>query len=722
MVIPALAVLSSCNQELIQRNDRGYLSIGLDQDLTEDMVTRADGEDGLVFAIDVFDQSGEKVAGCDDHRTTTENPIELKVGKYNVVARSGEKLNAAFDAPYYEGRTETPVSIKPETTAKAELTCSIANTAFSVEFSDELKSFTECRVTVTNGVGDVLVLTKNPDAGDRLEAGFDSKAYFDVTGTLTWELYLKNSDGGEYIAGDTISDVKGKQHYHLKFYLGEDASNDGALILKVALQNTWADTNHDMNLEFNKADAPQIKVNDEFGAVSGQVQSVNAGDNSPKILMFSAKEGIKDIAISHNSDKLVSAGLPMNVNLAGASSALISSLSDAGVVVEDGLGSIDVTGLFAKLGSGTYTIEFVLTDNKDKSEIFVLCIKILSAEDLIEAEATAARTGWAAFAQFEGKFFDAAKANSVGFQYRKASDSDWKDVDASKIDVDAAAKTFKAVVYGLAPSTDYVFRAVTDTQQDTKTVSFRTSEAGTLHNLSFDEWYKDGKAWMPNASGNAVWDTANPGTSGMGYVPTTPEETTVVKGKAARLETQLVNAVVVKKLAAGNIYTGKFGKVAGVGAELTWGVPFTSRPLALRGYWKYAPKTIDKAESPYTDKKGQMDACQVQIFLTDWSAPFLISTSSKQFVDFSSSAIIARGEITTSETHQDYVQFTLPLVYRNNNIPTHIVISGAASMYGDYFTGGVGSVLLLDEFELIYDPAELTETEYNTVFGQVKPF
>ena len=36
---------------------------------------------------------------------------------------------------------------------------------------------------------------------------------------------------------------------------------------------------------------------------------------------------------------------------------------------------------------------------------------------------------------------------------------------------------------------------------------------------------------------------------------------------------------------------------------------------------------------------------------------------------------------------------------------------GAASRYGDYFTGGKGSVLLLDEFELIYDPAELTEAE-----------
>ncbi len=43
-------------------------------------------------------------------------------------------------------------------------------------------------------------------------------------------------------------------------------------------------------------------------------------------------------------------------------------------------------------------------------------------------------------------------------------------------------------------------------------------------------------------------------------------------------------------------------------------------------------------------------------------------------------------------------------------------------MYGDYFPVGVGSVLLLDEFELVYDPAELTEEEYNAVFSQIQPF
>ena len=67
-----------------------------------------------------------------------------------------------------------------------------------------------------------------------------------------------------------------------------------------------------------------------------------------------------------------------------------------------------------------------------------------------------------------------------------------------------------------------------------------------------------------------------------------------------------VKVAVITKFAAGNIYIGQFDKVSGVGAELDWGEPFTSRPLALRGYYKYQPKAIDMAESPYTGKKGEL--------------------------------------------------------------------------------------------------------------------
>ena len=266
----------------------------------------------------------------------------------------------------------------------------------------------------------------------------------------------------------------------------------------------------------------------------------------------------------------------------------------------------------------------------------------------------------------------------------------------------------------LKASTTYVFRAVSAEDKETKEIEFTTSSAETLHNLSFDDWSNSDK--MPNAEGYSVWDSAN----SAGAAITTSPSTDAVRGKAARLESVTAFGL----MAAGNIFTGKFVGLAGLGAKLDWGVPFTSRPIALRGYYKYAPKAIDKVKDPYSDKKGQTDESQILVFLTDWTGPFRVNTSEKTFVDLDNdSGIIALGQLNSSNKDSDYVKFTLPIVYRDNSrIPTHIVLAAASSRYGDYFTGGVGSVLLIDEFEFVYDPAELTESEFNSVFSKVSAF
>ena len=163
-------------------------------------------------------------------------------------------------------------------------------------------------------------------------------------------------------------------------------------------------------------------------------------------------------------------------------------------------------------------------------------------------------------------------------------------------------------------------------------------------------------------------------------------------------------------LAAGNIYTGKFIKaemsLTDPGAELDWGVPFTSRPLALTGYFKYSPVTVNKGD--HNGMSGKMDIGQIQIMLTDWDAPFRVNTASGKFVDpKTDQGIIAYGTLDLNST-SSYEQFTIELDYRDlTRIPKYIVIVAAASKYGDYFTGGVGSTLYLDEFEFVYDPDQL---------------
>lgn len=297
------------------------------------------------------------------------------------------------------------------------------------------------------------------------------------------------------------------------------------------------------------------------------------------------------------------------------------------------------------------------------------------------------------------------------FEYRKSSDSEWNTWE----DVTLLGTSAMADITGLEADTDYVVR-MTNGYISSSEISFRTGKADQLPNLSFDDWSKDDK--YPNAPGSDVWDSAN--SSGV-TITTSPSDDSV-KGKAARLESLKKFGV----MAAGNIFTGSFGNFVlsgGAGASLNWGTPFSSRPLALKGYFKYSPVAIDNARKPYEDMMGQTDQCQILMFLTDWSSTFTVNTATGTFVDLENdSGIIALGQLNTSDTHSDYVEFTIPLTYRSNvRIPTYAVIACASSRYGDYFTGGVGSVLYIDEFEFIYDPAELTAEEYEEVFSRVNP-
>ena len=339
MVVLSAVVLFSCNREVIQDNSYGFLGISLSSDLSEEMVSKADGTaDELVFSVDVLDASGRTVASRDDHRTVTaENPFKLQVGSYDVIARHGEDINAAFENPFYEGRTEQSLRVNANRTTSATITCTLANTIFSVEFPSEFSAFTDYEVAVTNGTGEKLVFSNNPQSGNPLEAGFDAKAYFAVTGTLTWELYLKNTDGGEYRATNTFTDVKARQHYHLKFELGEDETSDGGFVVRISLDNSWDDTSHDIVLDFYKGNMPVVAAEEGFEAVSGEPVSVPVGNTSGKELSFTALEGISRLRISHDNLDLIDRGLPQYVELIGASDALLSSLSNSGIVVTESI-------------------------------------------------------------------------------------------------------------------------------------------------------------------------------------------------------------------------------------------------------------------------------------------------------------------------------------------------------------------------------------------------
>lgn len=51
-----------------------------------------------------------------------------------------------------------------------------------------------------------------------------------------------------------------------------------------------------------------------------------------------------------------------------------------------------------------------------------------------------------------------------------------------------------------------------------------------------------------------------------------------------------------------------------------------------------------------------------------------------------------------------YEEFEIKLDYRDTSrVPTYLLITCASSRYGDYFTGGTGAVLYVDQFSFDWD-------------------
>lgn len=240
------------------------------------------------------------------------------------------------------------------------------------------------------------------------------------------------------------------------------------------------------------------------------------------------------------------------------------------------------------------------------------------------------------------------------------------------------------------------------------------ADDGQLYNSGFDLWTKDGKSYECYGVGASpeqkkVWGSANSSTAALGKNTCVPETSFLAvsgEGKnAVMLKTQLVNAVLVKKLAAGSIFTGQMGKVnlTKLSASLKWGVPFTRRPVALEGYACYKPVDIDVVKSPYEDRKGTLDNGHVFVLLTDWEGQFTVDPASDKFVDIDNdTCIIGYGRVAFDHEMEGYEKFTLTIDYRNDRTPKYVVVVASSSVLGDYFTGGNGSTLYLDEFRFLY--------------------
>ena len=305
---------------------------------------------------------------------------------------------------------------------------------------------------------------------------------------------------------------------------------------------------------------------------------------------------------------------------------------------------------------------------------------------------------------------------TLGFNYRKVGDEAWIAVE----DITVNGGSFSACIADLDTLTSYEVVAYSN-DSFTDVVTVTTEDVYLLPNAGFEEWSTNNGIVYPYLAGAApYWNTGNDGAAIAGTTLTEP--TTDVRpgseGKhAASLQSKKASLMGIGKFAAGNIFVGEFGGLQGTNGLVNFGRPSTARPVALRGWVKYNCGTIDEVgkipSSRPNLQKGDSDEGQIVIAVGNWTAaeyggspdcPVVVNTQDEStFFNPRGKDVIGSGELILTESTDGWVEFTLPLDYRSTDeIPTHIIVICTGSRFGDYFTGSTHSLMLVDDFELVY--------------------
>lgn len=102
--------------------------------------------------------------------------------------------------------------------------------------------------------------------------------------------------------------------------------------------------------------------------------------------------------------------------------------------------------------------------------------------------------------------------------------------------------------------------------------------------------------------------------------------------------------------------------------------------------------------------------------ITKIKLAFPVEVVGKVSLDYTDPSTIANGDLVISHdgyqinngekvsaVTSEWIEYLIPINYHTTTAyPTHVVVSFASSLYGDYFTGCSSSKLWIDKVELVY--------------------
>ena len=683
----------------------GYLEFGVTKNV--EVITKAVYPSTQPLAVAICQSSGEKVDTVKyftDFEDMAGEKLVLPVGSYIVKVATNRSEKSGFDQPAFAGMNDKVV-IKQGETTKTSVECLLTNVKVTTEFTRPVKEkFRSCTASIGN-----------------LESGYlsfgmdEKRAGYFLPGYLLVNLTVENKEGVTFKMSKLVENTGAREYYNFIFDLVSSGGNDSGMDFDIKIDtNPTNDEEHTVTIPLPdtgyEQGAPKIGME---GANSGDVITLKVNDTDKDIhrVTFNALSknlGIQKVYLmaSATSDQFKDIPTILNLTDLEKNAQYIQYLSTLGFVFPTDYSDTksEKQYLFTpeQLVEGDYT--FALSVQDVNGQISNATISY-SVKSKLSTESISGKPQyiWSTFATLRG-FTGDPSAGDCSFKLRKKGEDTWQTIaDDVKLNAEGYASV---TVKSLKKSTEYEY-AFVQGEDEASSQIFKTDDEGEIPNLDFNEW-------SDNNTPEGWWDSGNSGTgSALGLYSTTKDENGTEKNCVKMYSSYVEKTVVfvqVKKFVAGNIFIGKYTgtDMGSQAAKLRFGNKYTSRPSKLTFDYKYKSEVVNRGT--YNEMSGKPDLCHVYIALT--TKQYDIDTSKEStFIKFESDEnVIAYGEFFSDQTTDAFKSQTIKLKYKQlDKKPTYIVITATSSKYGDYFTGGEGSTLWLDNMNLVFDDDYVTK-------------
>ena len=641
--------------------------------------------------------------------------VTLLAGNYTAEVWAGDSVPASFDTRWFKGMEK--FTVVSGSVSQVTVVAAIANVVTSVVADKGAKDvLSDITMTIGHKTGS---LEFTPELIEN-----NAKGYFmmpSIDKNLAWTLKGTLSTGEEFTKTGTIENARPKTEYILTVkHDGGVTSPVGGAFITVEIQEATI-----VEDEFTINAAPAISG---IGFDLSQPVIAEPGKFAKKSLWVAATSFLKRAEVRCDAFTALLGIGGNDFEIFGMEPSVESAVNAAGIhwtyTTHDDTRFSELKLTFDKellnnLPSGEHQVSVTITDEADKTATATMTLMVSDALVMTDQVDALAPTTWATKATLTGTVMKDG-ATGLGIQYRKQGTQQWTQVAADEATSRAAANSkYIVTLTGLEPGATYEYQSYCDDFTSSVTCTFTTESATPLPNSGFEEWGSDGGVVIPAAStADQFWDSGNHGAYKAGKAVLTERDGSIRHSGSysARLTSKYANLFGIGKFAAGNIFIGKYLETDGMDGVLGWGRDFQSRPRALRVWAKYTPQTINRVQSnPRNLKEGDSDQGIIYIAIlngnnksdskygTQW--PCVIRTKSTQLFSKDDPNVIAYGEkLFTEATGGDsLVEFEIPIEYYDTNTKAvKVICVASASVGGDYFTGGEGSQLYIDDFELIY--------------------